>query len=153
MLEMGKRRLSAELADKMFLLYGAESEAIFSDEDGEALAEKTVKILKAFAEKSGDEGVMRAVNNYISLCGYLMLRNLYLVNPYNSEKIFSVGGGELDDLTDFLFHEPQSIALSAVHSGRVKACSIEPDDIESVTFLQIIRACEDIIKHGKTDFK
>ena len=97
MIESGKRRVPAETAAKLFALYGVEytcTEAQTGSEGHDAektrKSENMLELILSLAEKTGSERFVGAVDEYLNLCGYLFLRRLYLANPHNSEKVFSL---------------------------------------------------------------
>ena len=90
MLENGRRRLSADMALKMSAVYGENIAETGLPKLKEGSAAEALTALLEFAGRSGSDKLVQSAENYISLCCYLLLRNIYLANPHNSERIFSL---------------------------------------------------------------
>ncbi|MGN0633810.1 MAG: helix-turn-helix domain-containing protein [Oscillospiraceae bacterium] len=151
MIESGKRRVPAETAAKLFALYGveyscAEAEAETGKENTDALtlrkSEDMLKLIFSLAEKSGSARFTNAIDEYLNLCAYLFLRRLYLVNPHNSEKVFSLNEKAAKTLSDYLADEPEKLMSFATHSKEVRNVLIEPDEEGIEEFIRMIRECE-----------
>lgn len=144
MLESGKRRLSAELAASLFDLYQCEDDILpaFYEDVTYSGCMKTARFLRVLAKKSGSENLASAVDNYISLCCYILLRKLYAVNPHNSGKIFGIKEEDMDRLCELLADEPDRLAAFAENSAEVRASEIEPDVQTAAEFMLAVRACE-----------
>ena len=139
MLENGRRRLSADMALKMSEVYGENIAETGLPKLKEGSAAEALTALLEFAGRSGSDKLVQSAENYISLCCYLLLRNIYLANPHNSERIFSLGG---DDLARLLADEPRKIAAYARTAKDVKRAALEPDEYATAQFLQLIKSCE-----------
>lgn len=146
MMEQGKRRLSAENAETLVKLYGEENMALLidgeSDSNDESNAVRTVRMLEELARKSGSESIVRSTDNFICLCVYIMLRKLYLTNPHNTERIFSLKECDIGRIWELLADEPDKLARFAENAKDVKTTEIEPDEMQAVELLRFIGRCE-----------
>lgn len=142
MLENGRRRLSADMALKMSAVYGENIAETGLPKLKEGSAAEALTALLEFAGRSGSDKLVQSAENYISLCCYLLLRNIYLANPHNSERIFSLGGDDLARLERLLADEPRKIAAYARTAKDVKRAALEPDEYATAQFLQLIKSCE-----------
>lgn len=147
MIESGKRRVPAETAAKLFALYGVEYTCGEAEDEGADVVktrktEDMMKLIFGLAEKSGSARFTNAIDEYLNLCAYLFLRRLYLVNPHNSEKVFSLDRFSADVLAEYLTEEPEKLMSFATHSKEVRNVLIEPDEEGIEDFIRIIRECE-----------
>lgn len=152
MIEQGKRRLSAENAEALVKLYGEENIILLSDgksdTDDESCSVRAVRMLEEFARKSGSEGIARSTDNFICLCVYVMMRKLYLTNPHNTERIFSLEESDIVRIWELLADEPDKLARFAENAKDVKTSEIEPDEMQAIELLRFIGRCEREIIHA-----
>lgn len=152
MMEQGKRRLSAENAEALKKLYGEENMVLFScgesGTDDESDAVRTVRMLEELARKSGSESIVRSTDNFICLCAYVMLRKLYLTNPHNTGRIFSLKESDIGRIWELLADEPDKLARFAENAKDVKTTEIEPDETQAAELLRVIGRCEWEITHA-----
>ena len=140
MIENGKRRLTAKTAARLCEIYGIEN----GSRCAEACAytdNTAVGVLKMLADKCGG-GMSESAADYITIAAYLYIRELYLANPHNTERIFSISSEELERLRELVFSEPFKAAAFAKNSQEANKTQIEPSQAELPDFLSAIRACE-----------
>jgi len=151
MLENGIRGLSAEMLIRLCGIYDMTDIPIMESELNERCALQTLALLEELVEKSGSKKLVRSVDNYINLCGYVLLRRLYMTNPLNSNRVFSISDGEIDQLAQLLLQEPTKILSFAETSKEVKNAEIEPDEFQAIRFLEVVRKCEMQIINALSD--
>ena len=151
MLENGIRGLSAEMLIRLCGIYDMTDIPIMESELNERCALQTLALLEELVEKSGSKKLVRSVDNYINLCGYVLLRRLYMTNPHNSNRVFSISDGEIDQLAQLLLQEPTKILSFAETSKEVKNAEIEPDEFQAIRFLEVVRKCEMQIINALSD--
>ncbi len=151
MLENGIRGLSAEMLIRLCGIYDMTDIPIMESELNERCALQTLALLEELVEKSGSKKLVRSVDNYINLCGYVLLRSLYMTNPHNSNRVFSISDGEIDQLAQLLLQEPTKILSFAETSKEVKNAEIEPDEFQAIRFLEVVRKCEMQIINALSD--
>ncbi len=145
MIEKGKRRISAEDAQSLFRLYCNEEDN--PDEppaENESFAVQAVKLLEELAEKGGTR-LSEAADSYICLCAYVFLRKLYLTNPHNTERIFTIPQSSMQDLERLISDEPDKASDFARESKDVSCRKIEPSELTAKKIVRIVRRCEKII--------
>lgn len=152
MIENGKRSISAELQQQLIEIYS--SKMIQKQSNGtddvnstneNNIALETVKLLQRLAEKTNSEEMVYAVDYYICVCTYIFLRKLYLVNPHNTEKAFSVPCGTFESLVELIGDEPDKAVSFAKASKSVSCSKIEPNESELSEFFYRLLECEKFI--------
>ena len=104
-IENGKRAVQVSAAVKLIKLYGVPYEAVF----GESCTQPTVQseqgtlpesfinaaeLLFTLITGSGSDELSFVCSQTLSVCLYLVFREIYRQNPHNSEKIFSLSYDE-----------------------------------------------------------
>lgn len=148
MIENGIRSVSAKTALELCRIYEMETDVfnnIFSLEE-DSIASAAIACLKTLAEKSGENAVIQSAEDYIALTAYIYIRELYLANPYNTDKIFKLSEREIKRIKTAVFSEPQKTAAKLSSFNAAKAKNIEPTDEQIPEFLNMIRLCEKAAK-------
>ncbi len=148
MIENGVRSVSAKTARELCRIYQMDADVfnnIFSLDEGN-LASLAVACLKTLAEKSGEDRIIQSTEIYVALTAYIYIRELYLANPYNTDKIFKLDAQDIKRIKTAIFSEPQKTAAKLNASNTAKAKNIEPTDEQAPEFLNMIRLCETAAK-------
>ena len=97
--EHGKKAFSVGFILDLIALYGVSYEAIFGEAvshssltpqtTGESGAQQALDLLDELVRNSGSELLEKGVEDYVKLCIYAVLRQLYEANPHNTSKVFS----------------------------------------------------------------
>lgn len=153
MLETGSREINKKNAEKLLSYYDKKlncpAGAVSGNDTGKTLAMKSVQLLIDLGEAPGSEELSRAVNKYISLCAYALLRRLYLLNPHNTHKIFSLSDNEFEDKAVILYDELNKIAAAVAASEKINASKLELGVGSSSELLDVICACESCLYPGR----
>lgn len=154
-LENDARKLSIYSMKKLLELYGADYESVLGELKGKK-NESTcnsystfsgIDLLKTICENTDSEDLNMAVNAYINMCVYVILRELYEANPRNTDSVFSVEKKDaLKKAQNFISETPyQLLAFINASKGKVKKKSIEPPLEKAADFRAFVRNCEDFI--------
>ena len=85
--ELGKRTASADFVIKLVKYYRISYESVFgSNPCSEPKKNHEEEPLRLFLEGTGCED---SAEIYLDICRYIMVRTLYRLNPFNSDRIFS----------------------------------------------------------------
>lgn len=146
MIENGKRRVTASLAKKLLELYGVRL-TFFSGGDI-SVSKRLSSALGALRQLAlaGGSELEEAVDRYLCLCVYILLRKLYLANPHNTDRLFRLSGEDTERLAERLFAEPDRLLSFARYSDDVSDNFIELPIDEAFALREVIEGCEDIAR-------
>lgn len=149
MTERGRRRVSAEFERRMMDIYLREQtpdEPCESEtDDTDSTAVRAVGALVQLSETGGGE-LFSAVDNYIAAAAYMLIRDIYLCNPHNSSRVFSISGDAADMLRELIAGEPESIVNLIKYSRGIDPTAIEPDPLSAERLRRVIDECEKMLK-------
>ena len=114
MIENGKRRVPADTMAALLDIYGVE---ISLGETGESAGSAGLSELLSLLIQLGESGgkdVAEAVNSRTALTLYLLIRQLYLSDPHNSHRLFSLTKAEIKRLELLLSEQPMLFPQSRV---------------------------------------
>lgn len=148
--ECGKRRLSSETVIALCRLYGVSANDVFGDlvstEPRSSSPGEAETLLRELAEASGSSETAEAVDAYILLCAYRLFRELYELNPHNSQSIFAVPKERADALCEEFIREEPGRLRSLLSSGSSKVRSgLELPVERSEQLRRFIAACERLL--------
>lgn len=144
MIENGRRRITASLAKRLLELYGVKLTAMSNEESSASdRLSSALNALRQLACAGGTE-LEEAADRYVCLCVYLLLRKLYLANPHNTDRLFSLGDEQADRLAETLIKEPDRLLSFARHAEDIQDDRIEPPISEALALREVINSCEEL---------
>jgi transcriptional regulator with XRE-family HTH domain len=147
MLEKGQRRITLSIASQLCEIYGEDCLLNpLENTDETALSVRSVNQLLTIATKGSQTELLNAVDTYMSICSYVLLRKLYLSNPHNTERVFTVSKEQFEQISSLMNDEPDKIVSYAGVSSKINCSAIEPNEDGVSEFLSVIRSVEEKIK-------
>lgn len=107
-----------------------------------------VRLLEELVKGSKSQGLFEGLNVYLKLCVYVMFRTLYMENPKNSEKIFSIEYEKaMLSAQRIIQKSPREAAmLSRNGDFKIKSRNFEVNISKNDQLREFIKECEEILK-------
>ena len=144
MQENGIRRVSADTAERMKTTYSMLTRRRTNSKSQPLPGAEAAEVLLQLAALGGNE-LEYIADNYIALCSYILIRDIYCANPDNYETPFRLDTPLAIMLREQLTDELEKIRKYITYSKNVKTHNIVPDDLLEQRLTNVVRNCEDMI--------
>ncbi len=162
-IENGKKQGCLNLIIKLIRFYGVSYELIlgesgnshytFPQYSGEIPDDGGMELLSALVAGSGGSRLSEQLSETVRVCIYMLFRKVYGQNPYNSEKIFSLGSDEASELC-LRFLENSSAELDkCFEKSKVIKKRLELPVEKSGDLRRFVKSCEQILIGGQSSEK
>ena len=144
MQENGRRRISAETAERMKATYSMLIRRRTSSKTRQLPGAESVEVLLQLASLGGIE-LETIADNYIALCSYILIRDIYCSNPENYDHPFRLDTPSAILLREQLIDKLEKIRRFITYSKNVKTHEIVPDKVLAMRLNNVVLNCEDMI--------
>ncbi|MBR1723637.1 MAG: helix-turn-helix transcriptional regulator [Ruminococcus sp.] len=148
MQETGRRRITADEAERMKETYALKTRRKAGSKRKKLPGAEAAEVLLQLASLGGSD-LECVADNYIALCSYILMRELYIANPKNTDKLFDMDTPSAVMLKEQMFDELEKIRRFASYSKRVKTSEIVPGQVLEARMKSVISDCEALISGGK----
>lgn len=144
MQETGKRRVAADIAERMKERYSAVTLQRLRYSGHKLPGAEAAEVLLQLASLGGRE-LECVADNYIALCSYILIREIYNANPNNLDRPFRLDITSEVLLREQMTDELEKIRRFAAYSKKVRTEDIAPGELLEKRMLNVIEGCEMLV--------
>ena len=145
MQEAGQRRVSAADAQRMSEVYSAVALRKLNVTGQRLPGTEATELAVQLAALGGSE-LETAADNFLALCAYLLMREIYSVNPDNPGDVFRLDEDRAELLKESISDELDKIRRFAAYSNKVKREDIAPGQLLERRITTVADSCETLIR-------